>query len=156
FGNTPEQRKAEKEAALKTETHANTPTVAYSDTLGRPFLTIAHNRFERNGGTIDEPYRTHVEVDIEGNQRAVRDALDRVVMRYDYDMLGNRIHQASMEAGQRWMLGDVTGKPIRAWDSRGQTFRNAYDPLRRPTDSFLGEGAAADLMVGRTVYGETE
>jgi len=27
----------------------------------------------------------------------VIDAKDRVVMRYDYDMLGNRIHQASME-----------------------------------------------------------
>ncbi len=29
------------------------------------------------------------------------------------------IHQASMEAGERWMLNDVTGKPIHAWDSRG-------------------------------------
>ena len=42
-------------------------------------------------------------------------------MRYDYDMLGNRIHQASMEAGERWMLNDVAGKPIRAWDSRGSS-----------------------------------
>ena len=33
----------------------------------------------------------------EGNQRAVIDAKDRVVMRYDYDMLGNRIYQCSME-----------------------------------------------------------
>ena len=32
-------------------------------------------------------------------------------MRYDYDMLGNRIHQLSMEAGARWMLNDVAGKP---------------------------------------------
>ena len=39
------------------------------------------------------------------------DAKDRIVMRYDYDMLGNRIHQASMEAGERWMLNDVAGKP---------------------------------------------
>ena len=82
---------------------------------------------------------TRVELDIEGNQRAVRDAIvqagdpqGRVVMRYDYDMLGNRIHQASMEAGERWMLNDVAGKPIRAWDSRGHSFRTEYDPLRRP------------------------
>ena len=66
---------------------------------------------------------------------------DRVVMRYDYDMLGNRIHQASMEAGERWMLNDVAGKPLYAWDSRDHQFRTAYDPLRRPTDSFLREGA---------------
>ncbi len=89
-------------------------------------------------------YPTRVELDIEGNQRAVRDAivqngdvLGRIVMRYDYDMLGNRIHQASMEAGERWMLNDVTGKPIRAWDSRGHQFRTAYDRLRRPTGFLL-------------------
>ena len=69
-------------------------------------------------------------------------------MRYDYDMLGNRIHQASMEAGERWMLNDVAGKPIRAWDSRDHQFRTAYDLLRRPTDSFLREGAGAELLVG--------
>lgn len=52
-------------------------------------------------------------VDIEGNQRAVFDARQRLVMRYDYDMLGNRIHQASMEAGERWMLvaRSVSSKP---------------------------------------------
>ena len=58
----------------------------------------------------------------------------RIVMRYDYDMLGNRIHQASMEAGERWMLNDVAGKPIRAWDSRGHGFRTTYDALRRPVE----------------------
>ena len=58
-------------------------------------------------------------------------------MRYDYDMLGNRIHQASMEAGERWMLNDVAGKPIRAWDSRGHNFTTAYDALRRPVDQIV-------------------
>ena len=56
-------------------------------------------------------------------------------MRYDYDMLGNRIHQASMEAGERWMLNDVAGKPLYAWDSRDHQFRTAYDPLRRPVET---------------------
>ena len=58
---------------------------------------------------IDEFYATRVVFDIEGNQREVIDAKDRIVMRYDYDMLGTRIHQASMEAGERWMLNDVAG-----------------------------------------------
>ena len=61
----------------------------------------------------------------------------RVVMRYAYDMLGNRIHQLSMEAGARWMLNDVAGKPIRAWDSRGHNFTTAYDALRRPTEQYV-------------------
>ena len=51
------------------------------------------------------------------------DALDREVVIYDYAMPGERIHQASMEAGERWMLDDVTGKTIRSWDSRGHNFR---------------------------------
>ena len=70
-------------------------------------------------------------------------------MRYDYDMLGNRIHQASMEAGERWMLNDVAGKPLRAWDSRGHRLRTAYDALRRPTAIYLHEGSGTGAA-GRT------
>jgi hypothetical protein len=134
----------ERIAADKAAVHCQTPRVAHFDTLGRPFLTIAHNRFERNNTIVEEKYPTRVELDIEGNQRTVRDAvvqngdaLGRIVMRYDYDMLGIRIHQASMEAGERWMLNDVMGKPIRAWDSRGHAFRTDYDELRRPLRSFV-------------------
>ena len=96
-----------------------------------------------------------------------RDALGRVVMRYDYDMLGNRIHQSSMEAGERWMLNDVAGKPIRAWDSRGHSFRTTYDPLRRPIEQSVrapGDPTAEpnsdprtldrDILVDRIDYGE--
>ena len=31
---------------------------AFADSLGRPFLTVAHNRFERNGAIVDEKYAT--------------------------------------------------------------------------------------------------
>ena len=147
-------------AAGKAAIHAGTPAVAYFDALGRAFLTVAHNRFKRSDTPPADPptealYPTRLTLDIEGNQRAVSDAQDRTVMRYDYDLLGNRIHQASMEAGERWTLSDVAGKPIRAWDSRGHQFRTVFDPLRRPTDSYLREGAGAELLIGRTVYGET-
>ena len=146
----------EQTAAAKTALHAATPSVAYADSLGRSFLTVAHNRFERNGSIIEEKYPTRVVLDIEGNQREVIDAKDRIVMRYDYDMLGTQIHQASMEAGERWMLNDVAGQPIHAWDSRDHQFRTTYDPLRRPLEVFLREGGGAELLVGRTVYGETQ
>jgi RHS repeat-associated protein len=146
---------AEQAAAQKASVHANTPAVAFVDTLGRPFLTVAHNRFERNGAMLEEKYATRVTLDIEGNQREVIDANGRIVMRYDYDMLGTRLHQASMEAGERWMLSDVTGKPVYAWDSRNHRFHTAYDPLRRPVSAFLIEGTGAERLIGRTVYGET-
>ncbi len=158
----------EQAAADKAAAHADTPTIANFDTLGRPFLTVAHNKVVSANHSLDgteDKLETRVELDIEGNQRAVRDAIEqngdaqgRVVMRYDYDMLGNRIHQASMEAGERWMLNDVSGNPIRAWDSRGHTFRTQYDPLRRPLRTYA-TGADLDdvtktLLVQRQIYGE--
>ena len=147
----------EQASAAKTAIHAGTPPVIHADSLGRTFLTIAHNRFKRGDAPMVEVfYSTRVVLDIEGNQREVIDAKDCVVMRYDYDMLGTRIHQASMEAGERWMLNDVTGQPIRAWDSRDYQFRTTYDSLRRPTETFLREGGAPERLIGRTVYGESQ
>lgn len=161
----------EQTVAHKSAIHAGTPTVAHFDSLGRTFLTVAQNKFKYSDTPptdppVEEPYETRVLLDIEGNQREVIDASDRVVMKYDYGIAGpdedknkdganNRIHQASMEAGERWVLNDVTGKPLYAWDSRNHQFRTGYDPLRRPTESFMREGASAELLVGRTVYGET-
>ncbi len=140
----------ERNAAQRSAAHADTPTTAHFDALGRPFLTIARNRVVCPGHDLDgseDNSATRVELDIEGNQRVVRDERrlpvnhlptgaisQRIVMRYAYDMLGNRIHQINMEAGARWMLGDVAGKPIRAWDSRGHNFTTKYDALRRPIE----------------------
>ena len=63
-----------------------------------------------------------------------------------------------MEAGERWILNDVTGKPIRAWDSRQHTFRTEYDPLRRPLRTFVTNADPAkpdqELLTERLVYGE--
>ncbi|MEH2358572.1 SpvB/TcaC N-terminal domain-containing protein [Nostoc sp.] len=142
----------EKGAAEKAAKHADTPTLAYFDTLGRTFLTIADNG--KNVNSNDQKYRTHVELDIEGNQRAVTDALDRIVMKYDYDMLGDRLHQSSMEAGDRWMLNNVAGKPIRMWDSRNHVLRTTYDALQRPTQLFVKAGTEAEILAEKTVYGE--
>jgi RHS repeat-associated protein len=153
----------EKAASEKTATHADTPTTTHFDTLGRPFLTLADNGPDPTQPDQHLLFATRVELDIEGNQRTVRDAIEqasdkqgRIVMRYAYDMLGNRIHQRSMEAGARWMLNDVAGKPIRAWDSRDHQFHTAYDALRRPTDSYLREDAGPERLIGRTVYGENQ
>ena len=144
----------EKSAAEKAEKHANTPTIAHFDTLGRTFLTIADNGKDASGN--DQNYATRVELDIEGNQRSVTDAKDRIVMRYDYDLLGHRLHQASMEAGQRWMLNNVAGKPIRMWDSRDHILRTTYDALQRPTQLFVKPGSDPEFLAERTVYGEAQ
>ncbi len=178
----------EQQAAEKAPAHAGTPTTAWLDTLGRPFLTRAHNRVVCEYHALDgteEHFHTRVILDIEGNQRMVRDAitettdgqsntvidpLGRIVMQWDYSMAGpeedengaptntNLLHQASMEAGARWTLNDVTGQPIRAWDSRGHCTRIEYDPLRRP-QRIRVTGADPvqpddELLTERLVYGE--
>ncbi|MBR0861206.1 VCBS repeat-containing protein [Bradyrhizobium diazoefficiens] len=159
------RRIAEQRAAAKAAIHAGTPTVAYLDTLGRSYLTLADNGPDPAQPGRHQLFATRVEFDIEGNQRAVRDAIEqagdaqgRIVMRYAYDMLGNRIRQLSMEAGARWMLNDVVGKAIRAWDGRGHTIRTDYDPLRRPLRVFATGADAAnpnqELLTERLVYGE--
>lgn len=143
----------EKKAAVRSLPHADTPTAAYFDTLGRPFLTIANNGKDENDKEI--LYKTHVVLDIEGNQREIIDAQDRIVMLYDYDMLGSRIHQASMEAGERWMLNDIAGKPIRTWDCRGFIRSMTYDVLRRPVELSVIDASGMEFLAEKTVYGES-
>lgn len=147
----------EKAAAAKAAVHAETPTIAYFDTLGRPMLTVADNGKDSSG--VAQKYATRVTLDIEGNQREVKDAKNRAVMRYDYDMLGNRIRQSSMEAGQRWMLNDVTGKPIRAWDSRDHSLRTEYDPLRRPLRAYVTgadtSNPTREIRYEEIIYGDS-
>lgn len=150
----------EQAAATKAAAHAATPGVTHMDSLGRSFLTVAHNRLRRGDAPDDAPpaeafHHTRIVYDIEGNQRAAVDALDRVVMRYDYNLLGAQIHSASMEAGESWVLNDVGGKPAYAWDSRGHRLRTVYDALRRPAGVYLQEGGGPELLVGKTTYGES-
>lgn len=176
------QRANEKTAAERTAAHADTPTTVHLDTLGRPFLTVARNRVVCAHHALDgteDRVTTRVDLDVEGNQRAVRDERkrpvdhlptgqpeQRIVMRYAYDMRGNRIHQQSMEAGERWAVNDVLGQPIRTWDSRGHAVTTTYDELRRPVTQrvrgTIANGEAAsdprtlnrDILVDKTEYGE--
>ena len=150
----------EEAAAHKTVIHAATPTVVQADSLGRDFVTVAHNRFKYSDTApgnppVDQFHTTRFILDSEGNHREVVDALGRIVMRYNYDILGTRVHQASMEGGERWSINDVKGKTLRVWDSRNHQLRTTYDPLRRPMDALLRVGNGTELVVGRTVYGET-
>lgn len=160
----------EQAAAHKATMHANTPTIVHSDSLGRAVLSVAHNRFKYSDtpeadAPVEEIRETRTMLDIEGNEREVIDAKRRVVMRYDYDMLGRQVHQATMEAGERWTANDVSGKPIRVWDSRGHAFRTEYDALRRPINRFVtgNDPARSDprtlsgqVLLEKTEYGEAQ
>ncbi len=163
----------EQAAARRAAAHANTPATEHFDALGRPFVTIERNRVACEGHELDgseDAFATRVEIDIEGNQRSVRDAvvqagdpLGRVISESSYDLLGNSIFQRSMEAGARWTLNDAAGQALRSWDDRGHSFHTSYDALRRPLEQTVrGTDAATsdprtlnrDVVVDRVEYGE--
>ena len=153
----------EKTAALGAARHADTPSIVHFDSLGRSVLTVVDNGVDDNGQS--RKYASLTVLDIEGHSRDVIDALGRSVMRYDYDMAGQRVHQASMEAGERWTLNDISGKPIRGWNSRLFTLRTEYDALRRPVGRFVQGGDpyernagayACEVLFERTVYGDSD
>lgn len=137
----------EQNAAQKATASANTPAQACLDPLGRTFLTVADNGAAGN-------YALRVQLDIEGNQLSVTDALGRPIMAYDYDVAGRTLHQNSVDAGERWMLDNVAGAPLLAWDSRGHVIRPSYDSLLRPTHLFVHLGDGPEHLVERFVYGE--
>ena len=122
------------------------PRREYSD--GRPFrhagqnvLSVADNG--KNGEGEEQLYSTRTVLDIEGNQRAVIDALGRTVMRYEYDMPGA---DSSAEHGgwcKQWMLNDVAGRPLRIWNNRDYALRLEYDALHRPMKTFVRDGRPA-------------
>jgi RHS repeat-associated protein len=147
------------DAAQKAAVHANTPSTVHFDALGRAFLTFAFNRSQIGSARpVEGHYRTFVTFDIEGNQRTIIDALGRVIMTYDYDMQKARLHQNSVDAGERWILNDATGKPFLGWDSREHRLEHDYDAARRPTSlwvqAWMPTGSQIPVLAENTVYGE--
>ncbi|MEU3690569.1 SpvB/TcaC N-terminal domain-containing protein [Streptomyces narbonensis] len=140
---------AERDAAAKALAHAGTPTLSVVDSLGRVFLTAADN----GGG---ERHTSRAVIDVQGNQRSARDARGRTVMTAEYDLLGRPLYTGCADAGERWTLPDVTGRPVRTWNGRGHTHRVTYDALRRPVEVFVRDPGdeGTERLVERTVYGE--
>lgn len=147
----------EQQAATKASLHANTPRQLHVDTLGRPVLSIEHNRNMTTNA--DEFLYTKVDLDIEGNLRLVTDHRANAVMQYRYDMLGNTVYGLSMDAGRRWLLTDILGNPLRTWDERNHEFQYHYDILHRPLRStVIGGDRAAPLnnVFDFVIYGESQ
>ncbi|MGE5830767.1 MAG: SpvB/TcaC N-terminal domain-containing protein, partial [Micromonosporaceae bacterium] len=143
----------EAEAARLATAHADTPAIAWFDNLGRTFLNLAQ-------AGPDQRFASRIRHDAEGNEREIVDALGRVVIRYSYDLLGNRLHQASMESGQRWTVSDVAGQLRYVWNRRGHRQRLLYDPAQRPVASYVAgldpDDPDYEVLTERTEYGESE
>lgn len=134
-------------AASKALAHAATPTRTIADPLGRPVRTVQDNGPD---GLVE----TVLRLDIQGNIRAVVDALGRVVQTTTRDPIGRPLHIASPDAGDRWSLPDVAGKVVRSWDSRGHAIERTYDALRRPVGVYVSADGADAVLAEHTLYGD--
>ncbi len=141
----------------------HTPTQLHLDTLGRPMVSIAHNRMytrDALGKRIptdfkDEYYSTQINLDIEGNTESIIDARGNQVMLYRYTMLGHRIYEKSMDAGERWSINNIAENPIRQWDSKAQRFEIKYDELQRPIAQWLYKKPSTQpFLIEQFTYGE--
>jgi YD repeat-containing protein len=65
------------------------------------------------------------------------------------------MRQSGMENGQKWVINDVLGKGNLLWDSRKQRLRIDYDEFGRPVDVHLSIDGGEEVLVERTLYGET-
>ena len=161
FGDTPEERAAEQDAAQKAAEHAATPAVSHFDARGRTCMTV----LDAGGGSR---YPSRVALDAESKPLAVFDALGRRVFEYclrepvdgggfryvaGYDVTGSALYRNGMDAGERRTVGNIAGNPLRTWDALGRAFRVRYDLARRPTHRYVSAGDG-EILLERSIYGE--
>lgn len=89
-----------------------------------------------------------------GNSVATRDAFQRLATTASYNMSGDRLHFGAMDSGDEWSVMDVKGHLRLKWNSRNFRFRFDHDSLRRPTQSWLSENKAAEILTQEIIYKE--
>ena len=90
-----------------------------------------------------------------GNVLSVEDARGDTAETRVFGMLQQVLRTDSEDAGWRLGLTDVAGAVVRSWNERGFAGRVEYDELRRPTHQFVTPPAASEMVVTRTVWGES-
>ncbi|KAK4207638.1 virulence plasmid 65kDa B protein-domain-containing protein [Rhypophila decipiens] len=156
----PSSPRRDRIAALKSAAHANTPGLSFADSLGRPILTVQQ---VKTPGSHDPSSITRIfsrkVLDIEGKEHEMRDSKGRLVIVNLFGQAGQPLYSRNMDSGERWLLSDIHGLPIRKWDNRHQQFRMTYDILRRVDAVFLtpdtGENSSNQIMISRTVHGDS-
>jgi len=162
FGDTPDDRAAAQDAARKAAAHAATPEVDHFEARGHTCLAV-----KDLGVAGRQPTRTVL--DAEGAALATIDAHARRAIEYlvrerqadaetrylsARDLAGRELFHNQMDGGERRMLPDVVGHPIRSWDAREYAVWVRYDPLRRPTHRYVSLDGGPTALASRTVYGE--
>ena len=138
----------ERDAAAKALAHTDTPTIVHLDTLGRSFLSIEDN------GTFGK-YETKSEFDIQGNVTKIIDPRNNKAFEHKYDLLKNPCYRWQMDSGERYILLNTAGNPVKKWDSRDHLVETKYDELNRATELWVTMLMLnTKRLAEKTVYGE--
>ena len=149
----------EQAAAAKTAVHAATP-VGRLRRLARS--NLPHGRAQpvraqrqRSSRRITPPASCF---DIEGNQREVdRRQRPASSCATTTTCSARRIHSGQHGSGRALDAERRGGQAdLRLGQPRSRSSAPTYDALRRPLESFLRDGDGRELLVGRTVYGESQ
>jgi RHS repeat-associated protein len=140
--NNPERR-----SAWLAAKHADTPSVVYADSLGRPIYAVS----DYGGGKASA---VRSETDLTGRLCRLFDQEQREVASSFVGMAGTPVAGDSAEKGRRWTFQNALGALIKTWDEHGRQFRTDYDGLHRPVSAFVKEGAQPEILFSYIVYGD--
>jgi RHS repeat-associated protein len=136
-------------AAQKTVPHDSTPTVTDYNALGQTFTTTVNN----GDGEI---FTSFMVLDITGAVREIHDQRGRTIDQSIYDLAGQKIHCATMDAGERWFFHNAVGDQVLLWDSRGQRWRQEYDEIGRHSNEYLQiVDGGTEMLYEKLIYGES-
>jgi RHS repeat-associated protein len=138
----------EKESALRTANHNNTPTRIHLDVLSRPIVSVEDNG---SAGML----ATSTKYDFQSHIMESTDAAGRVFMKALYNMAGEAVWRSTLDKGETWALPDVMEKVLTVWNSRGVRFKTSFDALRRPLESKVTNDAGVEFVHQKFIYGDT-
>ncbi len=132
---------------------ARTPGIAHLDALGRGCQTDALVGLDAAGAPL--ALSTTVQLDIRGNTLSIVDPRGNAAGTRRFSLDSEPLYETSASGGGRWMLADAAGGALRTWSDNGFAERIAKDAMRRPTHHYVKPAGGAELLVARTLYGES-
>ncbi|KAL2822672.1 virulence plasmid 65kDa B protein-domain-containing protein [Aspergillus cavernicola] len=162
YGQKKSGRPDEDQAIRQSIVYRDTPKSVHMDPSGREIVTIVDNGPRHiDPGLPNLPPESHQDVresrteyDVRGNASVLRDALDRVVTKTWYDLLGRPVHSVNLDSGHCWLLSDCSGAPLLSWLGGNPRKRICYDALRRKKRIMLLSDTASEKCMVEYVYGE--
>ena len=165
LNSTTEPTDSELRAAWLTKKHANTPSTSYLDCLGRPIYAEV-----TDGIQVASMY---TQTDLAGRFSRIYDeiATEQLLLAGNFsiarntssysanNVLGQGIYTNTAAKGESWQFTDALGRLLYGWDHPDDVqytkrVRAEYDILHRPLKSYIKQGTASEICVGKTIYGD--